>query len=96
MNIKEKDILNMYANKIVHKNLAVVAIFFLESTKYISFIGGQMLIFLGPITTLFINDKQYYDFDYDFPAKLYLFPLVNDEWEHLLFSKPMLMQQDSA
>ena len=62
MNIKEKDILNMYANKIVQKNLAVVAIFFLESTKYISFIGGQMLIFLGPITTLFINDKQYYDF----------------------------------
>ena len=62
MNNKEKDILNMYADKIVHKNLAVPAIFFLESTKYISFIGGQFLVFLGPITTLFINDKQYYDF----------------------------------
>tara|TARA_B100000029_G_C17495967_1_gene930878 strand:- start:80 stop:355 length:276 start_codon:yes stop_codon:yes gene_type:complete len=62
MNNKEKDILNTYADKIVERNLSVSAIFFLESTKYISFVGGQFLVFLGPITTLFINDKQYYDF----------------------------------
>ena len=58
----EKDILNKYANKIVNKNLSVPAIFFLESTKYISFVGGQMLIFLGPFLTVFINEKDYYKF----------------------------------
>ena len=58
----EKNTLTEFAEKIVNKKASVLAIFLLESTKYISFVAGQTLIFLGPILTLFVNDKQYYDF----------------------------------
>ena len=58
----EKNTLSEFAEKIVDRKVSVLAIFLLESTKYISFIAGQTLIFLGPILTLFINDKKYYDF----------------------------------
>jgi len=58
----EKNTLTKFAEKIVNKKASFLAIFLLESTKYISFIAGQTLIFLGPILTLFINDKKYYTF----------------------------------
>ena len=58
----EKDIIDSFAKKIIDKGFSMPAIFFLESTKYISFIGGQALIFFGPVLTLFVNDKKYYDF----------------------------------
>ena len=58
----EKNTLSEFAEKIVNKKASVLAIFLLESTKYISFVAGQTLIFLGPILTLFVNDKKYYDF----------------------------------
>ena len=62
MNNNEKELVVRFAKKIVNNHLSVPAIFFLESTKYISFIGGHTLVFLGPILTLFINDKKYYKF----------------------------------
>jgi|TARA_B100000809_G_scaffold71385_1_gene68978 hypothetical protein len=58
----EKNTLTEFAEKIVNKKASVLAIFLLESMKYISFIAGQTLIFLGPILTFFVNDKKYYDF----------------------------------
>ena len=58
----EKNTLTEFAEKIVNKKASVLAIFLLESTKYISFVAGQTLIFLGPILTLVANDKKYYDF----------------------------------
>ena len=58
----EKNTLTEFAEKIVNKKASVLAIFLLESTKYISFVAGQTLIFFGPILTLFVNDKKYYDF----------------------------------
>ena len=58
----EKDTLTRFAEKIVNKKASVLAIFLLESTKYISFIAGQALIFFGPILTLVVNDKKYYNF----------------------------------
>ena len=58
----EKELLIKYAKKIVKKKLSVPIIFFLESTKYLSFIGGQALIFIGPLITIFIYDKKYYNF----------------------------------
>ena len=58
----EKDTLTEFAEKIVNKKASVLAIFLLESTKYISFIAGQALIFFGPILTLLVNDKKYYNF----------------------------------
>ena len=58
----DKNTLIEFAQKIVDKKASVLAIFLLESTKYISFVAGQALIFFGPILTLLINDKKYYDF----------------------------------
>ena len=50
------------ALEIVEKGMSIPAIFFLESTKYMSFLGNQMLIFIGPIATCFINSSKYYNF----------------------------------
>ena len=55
-------IISDLANDIVQRGLSVPAVFFLESTKYVSFIGSQFLVFLGPIATCFINNQKYYDF----------------------------------
>ena len=62
MENSEKNTLTEFAEKIVNKKASVMAIFLLESMKYISFIAGQTLIFLGPILTFLVNDKKYYDF----------------------------------
>lgn len=61
MNDAQKIISNL-AKDIVERGLSVPAVFFLESTKYVSFIGSQFLVFLGPIATCFINNQKYYDF----------------------------------
>jgi len=60
--IHDQKMISSLAKEIVDRGLSVPAIFFLESTKYISFIGSQFLIFLGPIATCFINNKKYYNF----------------------------------
>ena len=60
MENKEKLLLTDFAQKIVEKKLSVPAIFFLESTKYLAFLGSQMLVFFGPIITSFSNSKKYY------------------------------------
>ena len=55
-------IISDLANDIVKRGLSVPAVFFLESTKYVSFVGSQFLVFLGPIATCFINNQKYYNF----------------------------------
>ena len=60
--INNQKIISDLAKEIVNRGMSVPAIFFLESTKYISFIGSQFLVFLGPIATCFINTNKYYDF----------------------------------
>jgi len=62
MKNNEKETLIEFAEKIVNKKVTVFAIFLLESTKYISFIAGQTLIFIGPLLTMFVNDKKYYNY----------------------------------
>ena len=57
MDDNQKIISNL-AKEIVDRGMSVPAIFFLESTKYISFIGSQFLVFLGPIATCFISNKK--------------------------------------
>ena len=59
--IKHQKTISNLAKEIVDRGMSVPAIFFLESTKYISFIGSQFLVFLGPIATCFINNKKYYN-----------------------------------
>ena len=58
----EQNILSKFAHRIVDKGMTVPALFFLESTKYVSFIGSQMMVFFGPIMTSFINSEKYYNF----------------------------------
>ena len=60
--INDQKIISNLAQEIVNRGMSVPAIFFLESTKYISFIGSQFLVFLGPIATCFINNQKYYNF----------------------------------
>ena len=59
---KSNKIITNIADEIVSRGMGVPAIFFLESTKYISFIGSQFLVFLGPIATCFVNNSKYYNF----------------------------------
>ena len=61
MNDNQK-IISRLAADIVKRGVSVPAIFFLESTKYISFVGSQFLVFLGPIATCFINNQKYYNY----------------------------------
>ena len=60
MNNDEKILLSDFAKSIYERRLSVPAIFFLESTKYLAFVGSQFLVFLGPVVTSFINEKRYY------------------------------------
>jgi len=60
MNNDEKSLLSDFAKSIYERSLSVPAIFFLESTKYLAFVGSQFLVFLGPVVTSFINEKKYY------------------------------------
>ena len=59
--IKDQNIISTFAKEIVDRGMSVPSIFFLESTKYISFIGSQFLVFLGPLATCFINNNKYYN-----------------------------------
>ena len=58
---KANEMISNLAKEIVNRGMSVPAIFFFESTKYISFIGSQFLVFLGPMATCFINNKKYYN-----------------------------------
>ena len=58
---KANEIISNFAKEIVNRGMSVPAIFFFESTKHISFIGSQFLVFLGPMATCFINNKKYYN-----------------------------------
>ena len=61
MNNKSKEELIKAANYIHDKGMSVPFIFFLESTKYLAFIGSQFMHVCGPVMTSFINEKRYYN-----------------------------------
>ena len=50
------------AEKIVRRRMTVPAIFFLESSKPLAFLGGQLLIFLEPFIQTLFNFRQYQRF----------------------------------
>ena len=58
----DKELILSLAKKIVDRGMAVPAIFFLDMIKYLSFFGGQLMIFFGPIITAFISPNYYYKF----------------------------------
>ena len=56
----DRQLISNLAQKIVRHGMAVPAIFFLEMVKYMSFIGSQFMVFLGPVITVFIRSESYY------------------------------------
>ena len=42
----DKQLISSLAEKIVRHGMAIPAIFFLEMVKYLSFFGGQLMVFL--------------------------------------------------
>ncbi len=47
------------AQRVVKMGLAAPAVFFLESTKPLSFVGSQVLVFLEPFVKSFLNVANY-------------------------------------
>ena len=60
--LSDKQLISQLAKKIVRHGLAVPAIFFLEMVKYLAFFGSQLMIFFGPIITVFIASHSYYKY----------------------------------
>ncbi|UCF78115.1 MAG: hypothetical protein JSW03_08375 [Candidatus Eiseniibacteriota bacterium] len=61
-NGEEKDddaLIDAVANRVVRMGLGVPAIFFLESSKPLSFLGSQLLVFLEPFVKTFFDIKSY-------------------------------------
>ena len=58
----DKQLISDLAEKVVNHSMAVPAIFFLDMMKYLSFFGGQLMVFFGPIITAFISSQSYYKF----------------------------------
>lgn len=50
------------AERLVRMRMSVPAIFFLESSKPLAFVGGQLLIFLEPFVQTLFNFAQYQRF----------------------------------
>jgi hypothetical protein len=55
-----KIIITQLAKKITSHGMSTLAIFFLEMVKYVSFLGSQLMVFFGPIITVFVQGHQYY------------------------------------
>ena len=60
MKKQDNDIMNFYAKKIKDMGLSVPAVFFLEMFKYLSFTLSQAMMVVGPLATIFIDSKKYY------------------------------------
>ena len=60
--MSDHELISSLAKKIVRHGLAVPAIFFLEMVKYLAFFGSQLMIFFGPIITVFITSHLYYKY----------------------------------
>jgi len=55
----DEELLEAVARRIAGRGLAVPAVFFLESTKPLSFVGSQALIFLQPFVEAFLTIRNY-------------------------------------
>ncbi|MFH1144613.1 MAG: hypothetical protein V1774_08735 [Candidatus Eisenbacteria bacterium] len=58
----DEELLDAIAKRLVGMGLAVPAVFFLESTKPLSFVGSQALIFLQPFVEAFLSVRHYQRF----------------------------------
>ncbi len=56
---RREEILSRIAQKVVDLKLAPVAIVMLESSKPLSFVGSQLMVFLQPVVTSIFPFHQY-------------------------------------
>ena len=56
----DRQLISKLAHKIIRHGMSVPAVFFLEMVKYMSFIGSQLMVFFGPVITVFIQSESYY------------------------------------
>jgi hypothetical protein len=59
---EDEELINKVAKKIVSMRMTVPAIFFLESSKPLAFLGSQLLIFFEPFIQTLFNIRQYQRF----------------------------------
>ncbi len=62
--MSDEELLAAVARRVVGMRLAVPAVFFLESTKPLSFLGSQLLIFLQPFVQAFLTVRSYERFSH--------------------------------
>jgi len=58
-NLTDDALLDAIAGRIAKMGLGVPAIFFLESSKPLSFLGSQFLVFIEPFVKTFVDIKNY-------------------------------------
>jgi hypothetical protein len=59
---EDEELIYKVAERIVRMRMTAPAIFFLESSKPLAFLGGQLLIFLEPFVQTLFNIRQYQRF----------------------------------
>ncbi|KPL19276.1 MAG: hypothetical protein AMJ92_03790 [candidate division Zixibacteria bacterium SM23_81] len=59
LNTRQAELLEKVARRIVDLRVSAMAIFLLESTKPLSFLGSQLLVFFNPIIQPIFNFKDY-------------------------------------
>jgi hypothetical protein len=59
---EDEMLIHKVAERIVRMRMTVPAIFFLESSKPLAFLGSQLLIFLEPFVQTLFNFRQYQRF----------------------------------
>jgi len=60
LSLKDKELIDKYAKKIVDKGLGTIAILAIDSVKPLSYIGSQVLYMFNPLLTMF---PYFSDFD---------------------------------
>jgi hypothetical protein len=73
---EDQVLIGKVAERLVRMRMSVPAIFFLESSKPLAFVGGQLLIFLEPFVQTLFNFAQYQRFA--------LLMEDRDNWEALI------------
>jgi hypothetical protein len=58
---RRDELIEKIARAVVERNLTAPAIFFLESTKPLSFIGSQVMVFFDPLVRSIFNVRGYDD-----------------------------------
>jgi hypothetical protein len=60
--VTDEQLLDAVAGRVVRMRLGVAAVFFLESSKPLSFVGSQVLVFLQPFVEAFLTVRSYQRF----------------------------------